>query len=351
MKVIHLPSSIGNHGYSMAVAERRAGLDSSSMIIHNNDFKFLTDNDIKIRKGLAKFYDIMKLLKQVNNNYDIFHFNFGQTLLDFPKYKLDLIDLNMYKGSKFMTFNGSDIRMPVNKEDNPYTPFAIGESNNNYILKNKHKRKRINKIVESVDHCFALNPDLMRFLPSDKATFLPYIKYVWYDIEKVKKTSINSKTFKVVHAPSNRIIKGSDDIITTINKLKRKYNIELILVENMSHNEALKTYRNADLIIDQLRIGWYGGFALEAMKMGIPVATYINESDLVYIPSDMRSALSESIVNINKDTIEDALLELIENRNLLNTFSENGYNYVNEFHNPDKLIKGVITKYKESLKI
>ena len=43
----------------------------------------------------------------------------------------------------------------------------------------------------------------------------------------------------------------------------------------MKINEALKKYKQADVIIDQVRVGWYGAFAVEAIKMGIPVFPFL----------------------------------------------------------------------------
>ena len=40
-----------------------------------------------------------------------------------------------------------------------------------------------------------------------------------------------------------------------------------MVVENTPHTKALKIYEEADIVIDQVLIGWYGGFGVEVMKM------------------------------------------------------------------------------------
>ena len=102
----------------------------------------------------------------------------------------------------------------------------------------------------------------------------------------------------------------------------------------MSNREAIKRYREADIIIDQLRVGWYGAFAVEAMKMGKPIIAYINTKDLKYIPKAMARDVVESIINANEFTIEDVLWEYLDNRTEINKKQEAQLEYVNKWHNP-----------------
>lgn len=88
-------------------------------------------------------------------------------------------------------------------------------------------------------------------------------------------------------------------IRSLIENLKTRYNVEMILVENMPNKEALEFYKQGDLVIDQVLAGWYGGFAVEAMKMGKPVGVYIREEDLQFIPEEMAKDLRETVININ----------------------------------------------------
>src|SRR5690606_20940491 len=181
---------------------------------------------------------------------------------------------------------------------------------------------------------------------NDKAVFLPYIKESWFEGQGVVKRKVN-KRFRIVHAPTNRSLKGTDQIVEAINRLKQHYDIDFVLVEGMSHAEAKKTYAQADLMIDQVRLGWYGGVAVEAMKMGVPVAVYVNPADLKFIPLAMRNAIPDAFLEINPDNIYEPIAELIENPVKYGRLASAAYDYVNTFHDPDKLVKLVIEKYEE----
>jgi predicted Zn-dependent protease with MMP-like domain len=93
-------------------------------------------------------------------------------------------------------------------------------------------------------------------------------------------------------------------------------------------------YRQADLVIDQLLVGWYGSVAVEAMKMGKPVAVYIREEDLSFIPEPMAKDLREAVIQIDPFSMEAVLEEYLQNPKLLSLKSEAGQAYVHRWHDP-----------------
>jgi hypothetical protein len=54
--------------------------------------------------------------------------------------------------------------------------------------------------------------------------------------------------------------------------------VHLDLIAGVSHGEAQRRIAAADLLVDQLGLGWYGGVSLEAMSMGRPVVCHIDEA-------------------------------------------------------------------------
>ncbi|ASG66426.1 hypothetical protein CEW91_09885 [Idiomarina piscisalsi] len=346
MKILHLPTSVGNHGYSLACAERRAGHDSHSLVIDKNPLGMKADELVVLPKSRLK--NVLKRIKtfyQVSSKFDIYHFNFGQTLLDFPSYGLDYLDLPFYRGHKFATFNGSDIRQPVDKSINPFSPYLKDVEDRTSYLK---RQERINKLFNNIEFAFVQNPDLLRFLPEGRAEFIPYIKESWFDSDGQKKTKRNRK-FTIVHAPTNREVKGSRYIIEAISKLKDEFDIEFRLIENMTHSQAKEAYRNADLLIDQVRLGWYGGVAVEAMRMGVPVAVYINEADLIYISDDMKRDIDEAFLRVNPTNIYERIAEVLDSPLKYNYLVDASLDYVNTHHDPDKLIEKVLFRYRMNL--
>ena len=91
----------------------------------------------------------------------------------------------------------------------------------------------------------------------------------------------------ILHAPTDPAKKGTRFVVDAVARLQRHHPIRFVQVSNLPHAEALKLYPQADLVIDQLLAGWYGGFAVELMAMGKPVACYIRDEDLQFVPPAM----------------------------------------------------------------
>lgn len=338
MKVLHLPTSTGGNSWGLSQAEKALGLESEVMIDSNNWLNYKSDICLNIDKEKDDIlFKKMEAFLSVKDRYDVFHFNFGQTLVDFFNHDIHLCDLPFYNGKKIMTYNGWDARQkPINLNE---IEFSIYHQKNCYETSycsdkwEKYKKVRIEKVGKYIDHIFALNPDLMNFLPKDKTTFLPYTIAGWDDIT-YKNYTINKK-IKIIHSPSKRVVKGSKFILKALENLQKKYkNIEIEIIENVPNNEALKKYQEADIIIDQVLLGWYGAFAVEAMKMGKPVAVYIREEDLKFISNNMKKDLNDAIININQNNIETVLEKYIQNTDMLYKKSQAAVDFVHKWHNP-----------------
>lgn len=339
MKVLHLPTSVGGNSWGLAQGEKALGLESEVLIDANNWLNYKSDICLGL-ENKNKVFRIAKRLEtflKVRNKYDVFHFNYGSTLFDFASYGIHLLDLPFYKGKKVVTYNGCDARQKYPTisrvdfsachQDNCYN----GMCNSGRL--DRIRQIRIIKMSNYVEHIFSLNPDLMYFLPQEKTTFLPYTVAGWGEINTLEYKIY--KKIKIAHAPTNRAAKGSDFILKALKNLQKKYkNIEVILIEKIPYDQALQMYREANLIIDQVLTGWYGGFGVEVMKMGKPLGVFIREEDLKFIPKEMAKDLKDTIINLNPYNIEEELSKYIENTNLLHHKSKSSVEYVNKWHDP-----------------
>ena len=352
MKVLHLPSSVGGHPINLSKAEKQIGINSSVLYKKSNWLNYDSDINLNLQNKniLSKFYKLSSTFYKIRNEYDIFHFNFGSSLIDKKSKFLNLLDLPFYNGKKFMTFNGCDARqkyptMARVKQAACHQKNCYGGMCNSGLM-DEIRQKRIIKASKYVDHFFAVNPDLMHFLPKDKSSFLPYSIDSENLIKPIQKTN-NNKKFKIIHAPTNREAKGSYFILKALERLKTRYNnIEIQIIENIPNQKAIELYKKADIVIDQVLIGWYGGFGVEVMKMGKPLGVFIREEDLKFIPNQMAKDLKESIININPRNIEEKLSEFIENPMLLKHKSNSGIQYVKKWHDPTYIANQVKSHYE-----
>lgn len=109
---MHLPTSVGGNSYGLAMAERSIGIDSS--VVYKNETWLKYPADIVMPLSSNKISEIVMLMKtalSIYRRYDVFHFNFGSTLLDFPRVGMGLFELPMIQRKRLaVTYNGCDAR-------------------------------------------------------------------------------------------------------------------------------------------------------------------------------------------------------------------------------------------------
>lgn len=337
MKVLHLPSPVGGNSWGLASGEKKIGLDSTVLYRENTWINYPGDIILPhCNSGVQELIKLLKTTVKIYGKYDVYHFNFGSSLIDFPEIGLNLLDIPLYRNKKtVVTYNGCDARQkyarmkqaPICCCNDPLCYNGIC----NDIKVEEQKRRRIKRFEEMGASFCSVNPDLMNFLPAN-TTFLPYSN-VWWD--KIELPTQNHRDkITIVHAPTNRAAKGSDQIITVLKKIERNSRGKVCykLIEGVPHEEALKLYMEADIAIDQIKTGWYGGFAVEVMKMGIPVIAYINEDDLHFIPNAMANECTEALINANEFTLESVLNELIDNPLILERKRVAQIEYAKKWH-------------------
>ncbi len=150
---------------------------------------------------------------------------------------------------------------------------------------------------------------------------------------------------KVLHAPSDDRIKGSPQIEAALSELAREFDFEYVAVRKVPHAEALQLYRGADLVIDQVLAGWYGGFAVELMAMGKPVACYLRDEDLGFLPPRMRAELP--LLRIDPRSLVADLRAIFRRRAEWAALGEAARRYVLRWHNPRIIARAMLKAYTD----
>jgi len=132
-----------------------------------------------------------------------------------------------------------------------------------------------------------------------------------------------------------------------VERLQQRLPIEFVLVKGLPHAEAMRLYQKADLVIDQVLAGWYGGFAVEAMAMGKPVACYIRETDLQHIPEVMRAELP--LIRLTPETIEADLTAALTRRAEWPRWGEQARAFVLRWHHPRRIAAAMLRAYQDPL--
>lgn len=355
LKILHAPVNICNQPWYISRLERDQGYVSD--IIVNSAPSFGLKADIVISEEqkptfqyiLKRFYYvIVSLLK-----YNVFHYYFGRTLFTWddyfgPRNWLWYLDLKLAKffGKRvIMTLQGCDVRMASSTEERyKHSACHIDKCPQYKLCKSAYDKQRnwlIDTILPKADHVFYLNPDLGYYLKDVKSSFLPYASVPIDDFKvTLPKTS---GPIKILHAPSVPMLKGTPQILSAIDQLKTKYDIDVILVQNLPFEEAIKLYHQADLVIDQLNVGWYGAFAVEVMAMGKPVACYLRGEDYQFLPQDFVADLP--IYNLDPKNLVNSLEKIISDRSNWVKRGKDSRAFVEKWHDPVKIQKHILRRY------
>ena len=154
---------------------------------------------------------------------------------------------------------------------------------------------------------------------------------VWKPDEAEK---TDSATLKILHAPNHRNIKGSNFFIKAVEELKAEgENIELVMLEKVPNEKIKEAISAVDIVADQLIIGWYAMFAIEAMAMGKPVLCYIREDlEKLYIAAGLIQDNELPLVKCDTINVKEKLKELIKNKELIRIIGCKSRKYVVKYH-------------------
>ncbi|MEM7623505.1 MAG: hypothetical protein AAF235_09930 [Planctomycetota bacterium] len=305
-RILHFPTETGGNPWGLSRAERRLGAQSDVVTIHPPLLAHPVDRTLTA-PSTGKIGNVLRQLAfaaAAGVQYDVLHLNFGRSLLPgYLAHGLDTALLRALGRRVFMTFMGSDARTstradgrPALVDDGSGDPFYRPEDD-------AGKRAVVRRAQRWCDRVFCVNPDLCALI--DGSEFLPYTS-VDPSAVAVRTPRSDRGPLRVAHAPTKRRVKGTAAVIDACAKLGDA--IKLTLIEGRPHADAVAMYRDADVVVDQLRIGWYGGLAVECMAMAVPVIGFIRDEDLVYVPARMAKQLP--IIRADAGSLADVLAGL-----------------------------------------
>jgi glycosyltransferase involved in cell wall biosynthesis len=355
--VLHVPAVVGGHAIGLARAERELGLDSIVVSFDAPPFGYAPD-EVLFSKSRSLTREVRRwtFLRRALREADVVHFNFGSTIL--PRYwpsvhdagarrlygmyarlveGRDLAALRRAGKGIVVTYQGDDartahtLRARVDTDwiDDYYDP-----------RDDRRKRRMVARFASAAHAIFALNPDLLGELPA-RAEFVPYAHV---DPRRVRRAALpDNRRPVVVHLPTDRRVKGTDALVAAADELRAEgAQVDLRLVEGVPHVDALRAIADADIVVDQLLTGWYGGVAVEAMAVGRPVVAHLHEPDLDRVSPQQRAALP--VVEATPPTIAAVLKSLLEtDREPLATASRA---YVERWHDPLRIAERMRDAYE-----
>lgn len=359
MRVLHAPSSAGGNPQTLSRALRLLNVDSRSLVVSQNYLAYPADIVLHVAGQSLVLRELRRIWAIASEvpRCDIVHYNAGTTIAS--AYAIEYTAADGIRGVLrqfyaaylrvlqrlewayvqwlgkivFVTFQGDDAR----QGDYCCSYYAITFANRvepGYYSRasDAFKRKSIVRFSRLAHTVYSVNPDLLNVLPP-RARFVPY-GHVFLDEWNPVFSQDHAGPLRILHAPSHQLVKGTDLILAALEELKAEgIEFELLLVEGMSNVQARNVYMGADVLIDQLFAGWYGGLAVELMALGKPVLAYIREEDLDFIDPQMRHDLP--VIQATPNSVKAVLRDVLRTpRKNLVELGRRSRAFVERWHDP-----------------
>jgi len=327
-RILHAPWNIGGNPVGLSRAERELGFRSDVVVLEQHPFGYQADIDLDIAGIINKETDRrrFRFVLKAALRYDVFHFNFGQTIvqsLHEGRLRTEVPWLKRLGKTVLATFQGDDARPP---EANPFAGYDEAGLAEQRVF----QAQRRDLMLRYADRVFFLNPDLRQWLPG--AEFRPYASF---DPRSVEPSPLpGNPELVVAHAPSARSQKGSAEVVEAVAALRDEgVAVRLDLIEGVPRTEVLKRTHRADVVVDQLSIGWYGGYAVEAMSLARPVLCNIKEED----PSDNPFGDDLPIVRTTTATVRNDLRAILLDDERRERVAMEGREFAERVHDPRRV--------------
>lgn len=349
MKVLLLPYNIASKAaITVDALNRIGGVEARGLFLGGSKYQTAKGSHLTLLQPVSLMPDPVQWLKYHTSRIyqferlirwaDVIHWIWDSAFAG----QMDLRYASLLGKPGIIEWSGSDIRYPEKAEE--LNPFMKGIYSKGYEYAHIESKAASDKVQERfarMGYYPLTTPEMNLYLRKDLflKTYTTLHRLSLADFTVVKS---NNPRPVVVHAPTQRIAKGSGYIITAVEELKQELDFEFVLLENMPREKALQQVQRCDIFIDQLILGSYGLASCEAMAFGKPVLCYIMPA--VYengLPADC------PVVNTTPFTIKERLRELLLNETRRKELGDLGRVYAENQLDAGKAVTRFTTMYLE----
>lgn len=328
---------IAGYGYNLMRGLREKGIDCD--LITTTPHPFLYSDDV-LRNGLMDLLNATSKKRGAMKRslisfpaalffkgplflwslckYDVFIFLYDRSFF----LTLDLAILKMLRKKVIVVCMGSDIR-PA------YMDGLFIQNIGPKSVRNTHIRSMIQFLSIRVSELFAdaiiSSPTISQFQRRE------YIEWLSMGIpmsppEAKKEPRKTTDSIRILHSPSNPVVKGSDRIEEIIGRMIQKgYPIVFVTVKNRPHSEVIEELKKADLVIDQ-------------MYSDSPMATFVAEAAMYGVPALVGGYFAENgtanaqipTIVCTPDKMEETLEGLLKDREGLKAKGEEASAFIDQ---------------------
>lgn len=335
-KVFIGPCEISGYYNNLANGLREIGYDVSLFIrfrdmrgypVNNSSIllkwhRWLSDKRVSTPKSKPMYKGLFVIFQWLYERFlfiyflithDVFVFTFMKT---FFRNGMDLFLLRFCNKKVIVMTNGSDVR-PV---------YISGKGSRidieELVLKAKKQKEKVSRITRFSDVIVSgyLRSQFCEGNIIDRSFIGRPIDFKSYTDDDISVKRNEKKreegAIRVVHAPSDRNVKGTDQIVSVISKMQKDgYDVYLVLIEGKSNNEVLSEISASDIVIDQLYSDiLLPGISGEAGLHGKPAI--VGGYELGFLKKVLPRDMIPPVITCHPNDFENTLKCLVEDARL-----------------------------------
>lgn len=327
------PVNYAGQGYRWARAAETSGTVSAHNYVHtgNNPFGYAADHLVTWRTSEHSRAWQNAMLDVIRTDYThvlieaCFPILGGMFRGDVRRQVALLQDAGVKVG---VVGHGNDVRLPsTHLHGTPYSHFGAGAEDWAPVTQiEKNVAENLTLIADLDVPVLVSTAGLRADLPQAHLLGVVIEPERWANNEP----TLMRKRLRVVHAPTQPHVKGTHLIEPIVRRLHDEGVIDYVELKGIAHEDMSKVFREADVILDQFRVGDYGVGACEAMASGRIVLTHVTEQ--VRAEVEKHAGMPLPIPRVTIDTLEEVLRDISSRRDHYRVVAATGPEYVRMLH-------------------
>ena len=175
-----------------------------------------------------------------------------------------------------------------------------------------------------------------------------HFKYKSIDLEAWKPINDSSiqpvKKIRVLHSHSLETrsanglnIKGSPVIVEIMRRIEAELPyVEFVELTGLKTQDMVHEQQKADIVIDQLRYGWWGSTGVEAMALGKVLVCYVRPSWEANFLLNFPEYSDIPVVNVNTGNFYEVMINLLTNDEMINDLKARSRLFAEAHYDPSK---------------
>jgi hypothetical protein len=263
---------------------------------------------------------------------DVLHYQYGSTWAK----TADAYWAKLFRRTLACTYHGDDCRLySVARERFPARARVVDPGREGAA------RRRLRRLGRVLDAALVADRELATYVaPFTRRVYvtpLPLHPDPFGD-EPVRPSSKRV----VLHAASDARTKGSAEISAAVEEVSRRVPLDYRHFTAVSYDEVASGLRDATVVVDQLNSVTSGVFALEALRLGVPVLGEYDPSALAPYQAGL------PVVRVSPATLAEELERLLTDAEWRERAGAAGREYVRRNHDPDRVAETVLAVYRHA---